>query len=190
MSRVYLIRHAKPSATWGGDDDDPGLDAQGRLQAAEGARTRCWRCRPDQRPTRVVSSPLRRCQETARPFAQAIGVTVEIDPAVGEIPTPSALSPEDRGPWLRAAFVGDWADIKGDLDYDAWRRAALKAVASRENAAVFSHFVAINAVLTALANEPQVITLRPDHASISVFELTGGVLSVVERGPEAQTQVL
>jgi broad specificity phosphatase PhoE len=145
---------------------------------------------PEQRPTRVVSSPLRRCQETAKPFADAIGQTLEIDPAVGEIPTPSALSAEERGPWLRAAFGGNWAGIKGDLDYDAWRHAALHAVALREHAAVFSHFVAINGVLTALAGEPQVISLRPDHASISVFELNDGVLTLVERGPEAQTQVL
>jgi broad specificity phosphatase PhoE len=189
MSRVYLIRHAKPSATWGGDDDDPGLDEQGRAQAEKAAQT-LLALPPGQRPTRVVSSPLRRCQETAKPLAEAIGAPLEIDPSVGEIPTPSALSAEARGPWLRAAFGGRWADIKGDLDYDAWRHAALRAVASREHAAVFSHFVAINGVLTALADEPQVITLRPDHASISVFELEGGVLTLVQRGPEAQTQVL
>ena len=189
MSRIYLIRHAKPSATWGGEDNDPGLDEQGHAQAAAAART-LLALSPEDRPTRVVSSPLRRCQETARPFAEAIGVALEIDPGVGEIPTPSALTPDERGPWLRQAFGGRWADIEGDLDYDAWRHQVLKAVASRERAAVFSHFVAINAVLTSLAGEPQVITLRPDHASISVLELTDGALSVVERGPEAATQVL
>jgi broad specificity phosphatase PhoE len=189
MSRVYLIRHAKPSATWGGDDDDPGLDEQGQAQARKAAET-LLALPSEQRPTRVVSSPLRRCQETAWPFAEAIGATLEIDPAVGEVPTPSGLSAEERGPWLRNAFAGRWADIEGDLDYDAWRHQVLKAVASREHAAVFSHFVAINAALTALAGEPQVITLRPDHASISVFELEGGVLTLIERGPEAQTQVL
>ena len=189
MSRVYLIRHAKPSATWGGDDDDPGLDELGQSQARKASET-LMALPAALRPTRVVSSPLRRCQETAQPFAQAIGAQLEIDPAVGEIPTPSGLSPEERGPWLRSAFGGNWADIKGDLDYEAWRTAVARAVASRENAAVFSHFVAINAVLTALANEPQVMTLRPDHASISVFELQDGVLTLLERGPEASTQVL
>jgi broad specificity phosphatase PhoE len=38
MSRVYLIRHAKPSATWGGDDDDPGLDDTGKAQAEAAAQ--------------------------------------------------------------------------------------------------------------------------------------------------------
>ena len=40
MSRVYLIRHAKPSATWGGDDDDPGLDDLGLAQPAGSAAGR------------------------------------------------------------------------------------------------------------------------------------------------------
>jgi broad specificity phosphatase PhoE len=189
MSRIYLIRHAKPSATWGGDDDDPGLDEAGRAQA-QAARDALLALPADVRPTRVVSSPLRRCRETAQPYAEAIGVELEIDPAVGEIPTPSGLAPEARGPWLRQAFTGRWADIKGDLDYEAWRAAVAAAVASRPGAAVFSHFVAINAVLTALAGEAQVITLRPDHASISVFELRDGALTLVERGREATTQVL
>ena len=189
MSRVYLIRHARPSAGWGGADDDPGLDATGQAQA----KAACARllALPDAlRPARVVSSPLRRCLETAQPFADAIGARVEIDPLVGEIPTPRGLAPEARGPWLRQAFTGRWADIEGDLDYDAWRRDVAATVASRPGAAVFSHFVAINAVLTSLAGEPQVITLRPDHASISVFDLTDGGLTLVERGPEATTSVL
>jgi broad specificity phosphatase PhoE len=190
MSRIYLIRHAKPSATWGGDDDDPGLDETGQAQAKAAAEA-LLALPPEHRPTRVVSSPLRRCQETAMPFAEAIGAELEIDPLVGEIPTPGGLSPEARGPWLRKAFTGHWADIEGDLDYEAWRQDVARAVAARASAAVFSHFVAINAVLTALAGEPQVITLRPDHASISVFELDDeGALKLVERGREATTGVL
>ena len=66
MSRVYLIRHARPSATWGGDDDDPGLDELGYSQARQAAKT-LLALPPELRPVRVVSSPLRRCQETARP---------------------------------------------------------------------------------------------------------------------------
>ena len=189
MSRVYLIRHARPSAGWGGDDDDPGLDAIGLAQAEAAAKALL--AEPGaQRPTRVVSSPLRRCRETAAPFAAAIGAEVEIDPAVGEIPTPAALSPDARGPWLRQAFGGTWGEIKGDLDYEAWRGRVLAAVAARPGAAVFSHFVAINAVVTALAGQAQVIAFRPDHCSISAFELTDGRLRLVARGPEAATQVL
>jgi broad specificity phosphatase PhoE len=190
MSRIYLIRHARPSATWDGDDDDPGLDEVGRGQA-EAAAQALLALPADVRPTRVVSSPLRRCRETAQPFADAIGAKLEIDPMVGEIPTPKGLGLAERGPWLRKAFTGNWADIKGDLDYDAWRRGVAGAVASRPGAAVFSHFVAINAVLTTLSGEAQVIAFRPDHASISTFELDGGgALKLIERGREATTGVL
>jgi broad specificity phosphatase PhoE len=189
MSRIYLIRHARPSASWGGDDDDPGLDAAGRAQA-QAAAAALLALAPDRRPSRVVSSPLRRCRETAAPFAAAIGASVEIDPRVGEIPTPKALTAEARGPWLRQAFTGRWADIEGDLDYDAWRRGVTAAVAARPGAAVFSHFVAINAVLTTLAGEARVIALRPDHASISTLEVADGALTLIEAGREAPTQVL
>ncbi|HEY1425721.1 MAG TPA: histidine phosphatase family protein, partial [Caulobacteraceae bacterium] len=80
MSRVYLIRHARPSASWGGDDGDPGLDATGAAQA-EAAAKALLALPQNLRPSRVVSSPLRRCRETAAPFAAAIGAAVEIDPA-------------------------------------------------------------------------------------------------------------
>jgi broad specificity phosphatase PhoE len=189
MSRIYLIRHARPSAGWGGHDDDPGLDETGRGQAEAAAR-RLLALPEAWRPSRVVSSPLRRCLETAQPFAAAIGAELAIDPAVGEIPTPSALAPDERGPWLRKSFGGTWSQIEGDLDYAAWRRAVTAAVTARPGTAIFSHFVAINAVITALAGQDQVIGFRPDHASISVFEVADGALRLVERGPEATTGVL
>ncbi|MFI4934628.1 MAG: histidine phosphatase family protein [Caulobacterales bacterium] len=189
MNRVYLIRHARPASNWGGDDDDPGLDDVGRAQAQAAAQA-LLALPADERPSLVVSSPLRRCRETAQPYAEAIGASLQIDPAVGEIPSPKALAAEARGPWLRQAFTGLWRDIKGDLDYDAWRRAVAAAVTGRPGAAVFSHFVAINAVLSVLANDERVIGFRPDHTSMSTFEMNGGALKLIARGREATTGVL
>jgi len=188
MTRLYMIRHGKPSSTWGQNPDpDPGLDEAGHAQARAAAQTLI--ALPDAvRPTRVFSSPLRRCRETAQPYADLIGVMLEIDERFGEIPTPAALSQEERGPWLRAAFQGRWPDIKGDLDYDAWRKSVGAALAERAGCAVFSHFVAINAAC--ITGDDQVLSFRPDHASISTFELQDGRLTLVERGPEAATQVL
>ncbi len=189
MSRLFLIRHGKPAATWGEADEDPGLDAAGKAQA-EAARDVLMALPAEQRPTRVVSSPLRRCRETAIPTAEALGVEIEIDPAVGEIPTPRALSPEERPAWLREVFQGRWADAQGDLDYDAWRRNVAASLAARGGAAVFSHYVAINAVMSLLADDDRVLVFRPDHASISTLEADGGGLTLVERGREASTGVL
>lgn len=189
MSRLYLIRHGKPAATWGEKDEDPGLDDTGRAQA-EAARDWLMALAPEHRPQRVVSSPLRRCRETAEPTARALGVEVEIDAAVGEIPTPASLSAEDRPAWLRQVFQGRWQDVQGDLNYDAWRREVAASLNARADTAVFSHYVAINAVMSHLSGDDRVLTFRPDHASITVLETDGQALTLVEKGREASTGVL
>ncbi len=187
--RLYLIRHGKPAAVWGGADDDPGLDETGHAQARAVA-TRLMALSEADQPVLVVSSPLRRCRETAQPLADALGVSVEIDPAVGEIPTPGALSAAERPDWLRAAFAGSWADIRGDLDYELWRQGVASAAARRRRAAVFSHFVAINAVVSVVRGEDRVINFRPDHTSVTTFDLDDGRLALVTLGDEAATGVL
>ena len=189
MARLYLIRHGRPSSTWGGDDDDPGLDPVGQGQA-RAARDWLLARRADERPRLVVSSPLRRCRETAEPTAGALGVPLEIDPIVGEIPTPRALTAEERPAWLRQAFQGGWAEIQGDLDYDAWRAEIAASLLGRGDTAVFSHYVAINAVVSRLTGDDRVLAFRPDHASITVLETDGRTLSLIERGAEAATAVL
>lgn len=189
MPRLYLIRHGKPAASWGGHDDDPGLDDTGRGQAAA-ARDFLLALPENERPRLVVSSPLARCRETAEPTAAALGVPVEIDPGVGEIPTPSALAPEARGEWLRQAFQGVWSDIEGDLDYDQWRKQVAQALVRRGDTAVFSHFVAINAVVSLLTGVEQVVSFHPDHTSITILETDGNNLILIEKGREASTGVL
>src|SRR5579863_8024275 len=121
---IYLIRHGKPAAAWG-DDDDPGLDPIGRAQA-EAIAGRLVALPEAERPRSVISSPLRRCRAAAGPLAEALGVAVEIEPAVGEIPTPAGLSLAERPDWLRKAVSGAWADIRGDMDYEAWRDSVAK----------------------------------------------------------------
>jgi broad specificity phosphatase PhoE len=184
-----MIRHGRPASTWGQADEDPGLDEAGELQA-RGVRDWLMALPAPERPAKVVSSPLRRCQETAQPTARALGAALEIDPIVGEIPTPSALSAAERGPWLRQAFQGLWTDIRGDLDYDLWRREIARSLVARGGMAVFSHYVALNAVVSCLTGDDRVLAFRPDHCSITVLETDGVTLKLVELGREAATGVL
>jgi broad specificity phosphatase PhoE len=187
--RVHLIRHARPAATWGGADDNPGLDETGRAQARAVAET-LLALPVGLRPIAVASSPLRRCRETAAPFAEALGVAVEIVPAVGEVPTPAALAADERSAWLRAAFAGDWGDIVGDLDYEGWRCEVAQAVAARPQHAIFSHFVAINAVVSLIVGDDRVLGFRPDHGAITTLGAAPAGLVLLERGREAATGVL
>ncbi len=190
MGRIYMIRHGKPKTVWGqGTDPDPGLDDTGNRQA-EAASDTLLALPVQFRPTLVVSSPLRRCRETAAPFARALGVEADIDPTFGEIATPASVAHADRSAWLRTAFAGRWSDIVGDIDYEAWRRDIVAGLLKREGTAVFSHFVAINAAVSAVTGSDAVITFKPDHTSITIFEVRDGALHLCEAGREAVTGVL
>ncbi len=191
MTRVYLIRHGKPQSSWGdhGADPDPGLDEVGRTQA-RGASDFLMALPSTHRPTHVLTSPLRRCRETALPFAMALDVQPGVERLVAEIPTPAGLSEAERGPWLRGAFQLNWAQVKGDIDYADWRTRVARAVAGHGSAAIFAHFVVINAAVSAATGDERVLGFRPDHASITVFESDGETLTLIERGREAETGVL
>ena len=189
MGRVYMIRHGKPAATWGDTDPDPGLDATGHDQAQQVARI-LMQLPVDQRPRFVVSSPLNRCRQTAEPLAHALGVEIIIDPRVGEIPTPKALSQEERPAWLKAAFAGLWRDMVGDMDYEVWREQVSQAVAAYPGGAVFSHYVAINAAVSLCRDDDRVLSCQPDHTSIMTFDIKDGVLELISIGQEATTLVL
>jgi broad specificity phosphatase PhoE len=185
MARVYMIRHGNATSAWGqpGSVPDPGLDALGQAQAQAACATLLGLAAP---PRLVVTSPLRRCRETAEPFARALGARPAVEPRVAEIPTPSAVAPEARGAWLREAFGATWPTIVGDMDYVGWRDAVAAAVAASPGAAVFSHFVAINAAVSAATGDPRVQSFEPDNASITIFETDGRRLQLVARGDEAR----
>ena len=191
MPIVHMIRHGKPASTWGdaGADPDPGLDDEGRAQAMAAANA-LLALPVAARPARVISSPLRRCRETAQPLADALGVPVEIEPAVAEIPTPRSLQNAERGDWLRRSFQGRWDEIVGDLDYWDWARDVARAVAARPGAAVFSHFVAINAAVSVARGDARVRQFDPAHTAISKFDITGDGLILVETGRSSESQVL
>lgn len=189
MAHLYLIRHGRPTSSRGGGDADPGLDAQGVTQARV---ARDWLlARPEEeRPQWVVSSPLRRCRETAELTAEVLGAPLVVDDAVGEIPTPKMIAAAARPAWLQAAFEGTWREIEGDLDFGAWRRGVTRTLIRRGNTAVFSHFVAINAVVSSLTGDERVVCFRPDHTSITVLETDGDRVTLVARGSEPSTGVL
>ena len=182
MTRVYLVRHGRATAGWD-VDPDPGIDELGRQQALA-ARDRL----APLGPLALVSSPLRRCRETAAPLEAAWGVTARIDPAVAEIPSPEGVAMSDRVEWLKAAMAGTWSELGGV--YTEFRDGVAAAIAGlTEDTVVCSHFVAINAVIGAALGDDRLVIRSLDNCSVTVVEVTGGALTLVEGGHEADTLI-
>ena len=186
MTTLYLVRHAKPAAAWG-ETADAGLDDTGRMQARRAAEelSALGRKLP------ILSSPLKRCRETAAPLGVLWNSEVEIFSPVAEIPSPP-LSSADKQQWLANAMAGDWAQLQasapvGSPDYSAWRNdmlAALRALPG--DAVIFSHYIAINVILGAAQNSEKVIVFRPGHASITQVGVTPDAVRVIKLGREAE----
>lgn len=184
MSRVYLVRHGRAAAGWD-TDPDPGLDDVGRQQAENAATELSWR-----EPCRVVSSPLRRCQETAQFLADLwTPAPVIVEPLVTEIPSPDGFPLGERITWLRQAMSGNWSDL-GER-YTDFRDGVVTYVSGcAQDTVIFSHFIAINAVIGACLGDDRLVIDSLDNASITVVDITtDGGLHLVERGRQANTLI-
>jgi len=189
MPRIYMIRHGEAAAGWDADKD-PGLSDLGRAQS-EAAATEIMGREGSVLP--VLSSPLKRCQETSIPLAHAWKAQAHIEPRVAEIPSPD-LSLAERGVWLRNLMTGTWEETKAPgnqaLDLISWKQSVVDALLElKTDTVIFSHFIAINAAVGHALNDPRVICFRPDNCSVTTFETGGDKLTVIEQGREAETKV-
>src|ERR1700709_376304 len=114
MPRIYLVRHGKAAAGFG-EDMDPGLDDLGRQQAEDVAEKL-----KGLGPYPIISSPLKRTQETAAPLARLWHAAPVIEVCVAEIPSPKGMSLEERVVWLRQFMAGSWLDAPPELA--RWRQ--------------------------------------------------------------------
>ncbi len=181
MTRLFLIRHGEPEAAWGGAADDPGLSKTGRAQAEAAALAL-----GDFGPLQIISSPMQRCRETAAPFETRTGLRARIEPRVSEVIAPAGVA--DRRAWLRENFPWDegrarrpWSSA--DPALRVWRDRAVAAMLElRENTAVFSHFIAINAIAGAATRSEDTIVQVPGYASITEIEAHDGLLHLIRFG--------
>lgn len=182
-TRLYLVRHGRASAGWD-TAIDPELDALGRQQAKEVAQQLA-----PLEPMRVVSSPLVRCRQTAQPLCEAWKTTAEIRHEVAEIPSPEGVAIADRVEWLRLAMVGTW-DALGPR-YTAFRDELLDFVGQLTvDTVIYSHFVAINAVIGAICDDDRLVIHRLDNCSVTIIERDhAGGLTLVQSGHEADTLI-
>ena len=190
MTRIYMIRHGKAAAGWDGDAD-PGLNELGRTQAESVAKKVQALVAT---PVPIYSSPLKRCQETASPLAEAWGVTPQIEAGVGEIPPPL----EDltaRTDWLRRVMAGTWEGLYGDavsvesgVDFRGWNDNVVNTLngLGGEAVVIFSHFIALNVAYCAATGAADVVSFAPENCSLSIFDTDGTSLSLLAQGEETE----
>lgn len=169
------MRHGHAARGWG-EDPDPGLDDVGVTQAEAMADAL-----ESVGPLQIVVSPLRRTRETAAALERRWGVTAVVDPAVGEIESPT-LDLTERDKWLRALMQGSWSDAP---DLDAWRHGVLDALRRiTTDSVVVSHFVAINVAVGHATADDRVLCVMPDNCSRTVIDVDGDRFTVVELGDQ------
>lgn len=182
MARVHLVRHGHAAAGFDADRD-PGLDDMGRAQAVQVASELVTKG-----PIPILTSPLRRCQETAAPLAALWGVEPIVDVSVTEVASPTDDLTE-RAEWLRGAMAGTWSDLDGAPR--AWRETLISSVAAIDtDTVVFTHFVAINAVIGAATDSDLVLVDRVGYVSRTVVETGDDGLALVQSGGTGESTVL
>jgi broad specificity phosphatase PhoE len=181
MPRLYLVRHGRATAGW--EEDDPGLDDVGRAQAVAVAEHLT-----PLGPLALVTSPLRRCRETAAPFVARWETAATVSPAVRELPSPDGVPAAGRPAWLRSVMGGTWAAL--GPHYVRFRDDAIAFLRSLAgDTVVVSHFVAINAAVGAATGDDRVVILSLDNCSVTMIDASPLGLTLVEGGHQADTLI-
>ncbi|MBI4258970.1 MAG: histidine phosphatase family protein [Actinobacteria bacterium] len=192
--RLLLVRHGRVELSARGPGDfrdsprgrqwDPPLGPAGREQAGQLAA----RLQLMDPPAGLYSSPFRRCLETARPYARAIGVDPVVGEGVGEV------------------FIGEWEGLSFEeivgTDEELARRfrdqeamfsmapggesgeelrarvgGAVEAILERHgegNVVIVTHGGVINAYLGGVLGIEHDMFFLPDNASINTVVVEGG----------------
>ena len=183
MMDIYLVRHGEAAAQWG-QSADPGLSERGRLQA-EIARDDILGLVRE--PLALLSSPLARARETARPLAERWQCEVTIDDAYREVPAP--VPRDQRLDWLKGFMAGHWDDQPAALH--EWRERILDNLGRLERPSViFTHFLVINAVVGCVQGRDEVLCFMPDNGSVTHLRFNGGALELSALGRELDTPVI
>lgn len=178
MTELLLIRHGLPM----GGVFDPGLSPEGTAQAE---RLAAWLAHED--VDALYASPFRRARETAAPLERRTGMTATVlddlrewDTDVSQPYTP----PEQIGsadPRGEALAEGRYEDFVPDLDWDAFRERAVRAMDGILDAhpvgrvAVVCHGGITNTYLATVLGLPTMFWFHPGYTSVSrVRRMPGG----------------
>ena len=181
MATVYVVRHGESEANregrYQGRHESP-LSALGHRQAAALANALAA-----SKVTCVISSPLRRCIETALPLAARLGVALECDDRVVEIAhgtwegrLRAEVEREDAArmhAWRKAPQHVRFDGGESLADVDArWRSFAATRPADVD-AIVVTHDILVRLAILAATDRPlaQLWEPRAENAGYAIFEI-------------------
>jgi probable phosphoglycerate mutase len=181
MATVYVARHAESEANregrYQGRQDSP-LSALGHRQAAAlasalgASRVAC-----------VISSPLRRCVETALPVAARLGVPLECDDRLIEIAhgtwegrLRAEVEREDAArmhAWRAAPQHVSFDGGESLADVDARWRSFVASCLTDGDAIVVTHDILVRLAILAATNRPLAKLWEPkaENAAYAIFEI-------------------
>jgi broad specificity phosphatase PhoE len=181
MTTVYVARHAESEANregrYQGRRDSP-LSALGHQQAAALASTL-----GASRVACVISSPLRRCVETALPVAARLGVPLECDDRLIEIAhgtwegrLRAEVEREDAAQmhaWRTAPQHVSFDGGESLADVDARWRSFVASRLTDADAIVVTHDILVRLAILAATNRPlaQLWEPKAENAAYAIFEI-------------------
>ena len=191
MSKIYLIRHGQAEDGW--TSSDPGLSKTGEKQSKVLSK----------KINRIitgkesfVSSPLKRCLETANISLAGNDFNIEIDKTFAELPSPiSDLN--KRVVWLKRVLPLTWEELENDpvsasscISYSSWREDVIRSLLKlKGDSIIFSHYVVINSVIGWVLNSNKVVNFNPVNCSITELEINKGKISILSLGEENLSKV-
>ena len=182
-STLYLVRHGEASAGWA-ENPDPPLSKLGRQQAEQ---VKCLFA--SHLPLPIVSSPLLRALQTARPLADHWQVPVLVEDAFREIPAPPGMTLQQRLDWLKSVRGLTWREASESLL--RWRENILQRLFEASGSRViFTHFMVLNLVAGQANGDERLVHYQPDNGSVLTIEIEDHCIRMLDQGRQAQTRVL
>jgi len=187
MARLYMIRHGRAAQNWDVALDPP-LDELGRQQA----EMRAQALAAELAPLPIVTSPLRRCRETAAFLAERWQTTPSVEARVREIPSPDGMEMAARRQWLPRVLAESWNTLPAEdvAPLTAWREDLLRALHEyTQDVVIFSHFVATNVAVGVAQNDERLVSFFPANASCTLLETDGQTLRLLKLGEEDRSVI-
>lgn len=191
MAKIYLIRHAESFANtqgvYQGQTYDTDLSELGIIQA----EAMCHNLK-DKKISRIISSPLRRTMQTARPLADELGLDIVVEPMLLEtehgnwsgknIDVIKKKYPEEWKAWLKTpSNVQMPGGEHTSKTVDRCRRIVDMMKLFKKDVAIFTHGNIIQFVIGIIENKSLDINLKVGSAAYYLLDNGDGKLAILKR---------